>query len=114
MGTETSSTGHDVIVEYPQCSEMHLLGIVPSGKTETVVGVQPAVVGMATLISAMKYELCLCFCGDTHGMGRTENEGQQNTVGRDEETGEWRSHHESEHISIPRVSSRTAAALPSC
>ena len=59
MGMHAKSTtpSNGIIIEHPQCTEMHLLGIVPTGKTETVVGIQPPMISVSAVLCAVNNKL---------------------------------------------------------
>ncbi|GAA4009433.1 hypothetical protein GCM10022408_21910 [Hymenobacter fastidiosus] len=47
MGAEAHAGGYGIIVEYAQHAEIHSLPVAVAGKAEGVVGVEPAVAGVA-------------------------------------------------------------------
>src|SRR5690606_41341890 len=49
MGTETLAAGDAVLVDHPQRAPVHVPGIEVVGEGEAVPGIQPAMVGVATL-----------------------------------------------------------------
>ena len=63
MGIEPSTRPNEVIVQHAQGAEVHPLGIVPAGKTERMVGVEPTVVGVAACIRSVVNVLGLIFHG---------------------------------------------------
>ena len=52
MGAKALSGGHPVLVDHAQRSKAHMFGIVIARKGEGMVRIQPAMIGMATFISA--------------------------------------------------------------
>ena len=66
--SEASTARHIVVIEHAKRTKVHLLRIVPSSKAETVVGVQPTVVGMAALRSTVKHELDFSIGSAVHGV----------------------------------------------
>ncbi len=57
VGRESRTGSNGVFVDYPQRAETHVSGVVVIGKRESVMTVQPTVVGVAALIGAANGEL---------------------------------------------------------
>ena len=69
MRSKAPSACNVVIVEDTQGTKVHLFRVVPPGETETVVRVQPPVIGMAALGRPVKNKLDLSISRTVHGAG---------------------------------------------
>jgi len=55
VGAEAPPLAYHVIIEYPQHPEIHPVRVVVAGKTEGMMRVEPAMIGMATGIGSVDY-----------------------------------------------------------
>ena len=53
MRPKPGAPGDRVVVQHAQRTEVHALGVVPAGEAETVVRVEPTVVGVAARVGRM-------------------------------------------------------------
>ena len=56
--TKAASCFHGVIIEYPEYAEVHSFRVVVIGETETVMGIEPAMVGVATGFCFVQNVIC--------------------------------------------------------
>jgi len=54
MGLKSRTTSDIIVVQHTQRSKMHAFRIVPTGKTERMVGFEPTVVGVSAAIGGME------------------------------------------------------------
>ena len=55
MRAKAHSGLYGIVIKYAKHAKIHALGVVVIGKTEGVVRIQPAMIGMATCIGFVKY-----------------------------------------------------------
>ena len=56
MGPKAAAAGHPVVVDHPQGSKAHVCGVVVVAKRETVMGIEPAEISVATICGFAKGE----------------------------------------------------------
>ncbi len=52
---EALAPGYGILIQYPQCAEMHAVRVVPTGEAERMPRIQPAVIGMPAAAGPVQY-----------------------------------------------------------